>query len=420
MALVISNFPVNYSSANDDLVCTCLESSLYTQTNFKYICDVYIGGVKVAQLKSFPNPVSFYGVFNISNVVRNYVNSNLTYLPFTAGIRVDIFTKHTILVECKFGYEYGTNVAQFLNIQTSSNSYSNSYNKRRVFNITTTPTMSYKLDTFATNRPTSRTNIFMPGSGVPSAPVLIPFYSKTVYPSSPQNLVFRVNRYSKDGTYTLSSAITSTNARLDNTMTQYDVSPRSLNTALGTTFIDDNTLYYNVFASIEISSGVFVDATSPNFYPYCESKYEVFTLVWLNQYGGYDSYQFSKKSTRAYQSEKKSFERIPYNINPANGVMNYVQMSGSTSSKVFVESQIVYDSKFKESMSLNTNIIDEATYDWLSELIISPCVFLFSNDSFVPVMIKETNYDFKKRVNDKVFNLTINAELQQQMNAQYR
>jgi hypothetical protein len=420
MALVISNFPVNYSSANDDLVCTCLESSLYTQTNFKYICDVYIGGVRVAQLKSFPNPVSFYGVFNIGNVVRNYVNSNLTYLPFTSGIRVDIFSNHTILVECKFGYEYGVNVAQFLNIQTRLSYYSNSYNKRRVFNITTTPTMSYKLDTFATNRPTSRTNIFMPGSGVPSAPVLIPLYTILVYPSSPQNLVFRVLKINKDGTSATSSTITSVNARIDYTMTQYDVSPRSLNTALGTTFIDDNTLYYNVYASIELSSGVFTTATTPNFYPYCESKYEVFTLVWLNQYGGYDSYQFSKKSTRAYQLEKKSFERIPYNINPANGVMNYVQMSGSTSSKVFVESQIVYDSKFKESMSLNTDIIDEATYDWLSELIISPCVFLFSNDSFVPVMIKETNYDFKKRVNDKVFNLTVNIDLQQQMNAQYR
>jgi hypothetical protein len=420
MALVISNFPVNYSSANDDLVCTCLESSLYTQTNFKYICDVYIGGVRVAQLKSFPNPVSFYGVFNIGNVVRNYVNSNLTYLPFTAGIRVDIFSNHTKLVECKFGYEYGVNVAQFLNIQTRSSYYSNSYNKRRVFNITTTPTMSYKKDLFATNRPATRTNIFMPGSGVPSAPVLIPLYTILVYPSSPQNLVFRVVKINKDGTSATSSTITSVNARIDYTMTQYDVSPRSLNTALGSTFIDDNTLYYNVYASIEVSSGVFSDATTPNFYPYCESKYEVFTLVWLNQYGGYDSYQFSKKSTRAYQLEKKSFERIPYNINPANGVMNYVQMSGSTSSKVFVESQIVYDSKFKESMSLNTDIIDEATYDWLSELIISPCVFLFSNDSFVPVMIKETNYDFKKRVNDKVFNLTVNIDLQQQMNAQYR
>jgi hypothetical protein len=420
MALVISNFPVDYSSANDDLVCTCLESSLYSQTNFKYICDVYIGGVKVAQLKSFPNPVSFYGVFNIGNVVRNYVNSNLTYLPFTAGIRVDIFPNHTKLVECKFGYEYGAIVTQFLNIETRSKSFSNSYNKRRVFNITTTPTMSYKKDLFATNRPESRTNIFIPGSGVPAAPVLIPFYSITVYPSSPQNLVFRVNKISKDGTYTLSSTITSTNARIDNTMTQYDFSPRSLNAALGTTFIDDNTLFYNVFTSIEISAGVFTSPQTPNFYPYCESKYEVFTLVWLNQYGGYDSYQFSKKSKRSYASEKKSFERIPYNVNPANGVMNYVQMSGSTSSKVFVENQIVYDSKFKESLVLNTDIIDESTYDWLSELIISPCVFLFSNDSFVPIMIKDSNYDFKKRVNDKVFNLTINVDLQQQMNTQYR
>jgi hypothetical protein len=230
------------------------------------------------------------------------VNSNLTYLPFTAGIRVDIFSNHTKLVECKFGYEYGAIVTQFLNIETRSKSFSNSYNKRRVFNITTTPTMSYKSDKFATNRPATRTNVFLPGSGVSAAPVLIPFYSITVYPSSPQNLVFRVNRYSKDGTYTLSSAITSTNARIDNTMTQYDMSARSLNAALGSTFIDDNTLYYYIETTIEFAAGQSYTAQTPNFYPYCESKYEVFTIIWLNQYGGYDSYQFSKKSKRSYAS----------------------------------------------------------------------------------------------------------------------
>jgi hypothetical protein len=414
MALVISNFPVNYSSANDDLVCTCLESALYSQTNFKYICDIYIGGVKVAQLKSFPNPVSHYGVFNIGNVVRNYVSSILTYLPFTAGIRVDIFSNHTIAVECKFGYEYGTNVAQFLNIETRSNSFSNSYNKRRVFDITTTPTMSYKSDKFATNRPATKTNVFLPGTGVPAAPVLIPFYSITVYPSSPQNLVFRVQRYNKDGTYTLSSAITSTNARIDNTMTQYDVSPRSLNTALGSTFIDDNTLYYNVFTNIEYSALGSYTAYTPNFYLYCESKYEVFTLVWLNQYGGYDSYQFSKKSKRTYNSEKKSFDRIPYSINSSTGAMTYFSQG------IMNESSIVYDSKFMESMTFNTDIIDELTYEWLAELILSPSVFVVIDSAFIPVVVKETNYEFKKRVNDKVFNLSINVELNQQMNTQYR
>ena len=418
MALVISNFPVNYSSANDDLVCTCLESSLYTITNFKYICDVYIGGVKVAQLKSFPNPVSHYGVFNIGNVVRNYVNSNLTYLS-ASGLRVDKFTNHTILVECKFGYEYGANITQYLNIETRSSRYSNSYNKRRVFNITTTPTTSYKIDQFATNRPASKTNIFLPGSGVPSAPVLVPFYNGVVYPSSPKNLELRVFYFNKNGTSGNSIIINNSNAATDYTMIQFDFSPRAINTLLTITLIDDNTLFYYVAANIETGSGVY-SVNSPNFYPYCESKYEVFTLIWLNQYGGYDSYQFSKKSKRTYNSEKKSFERIPYMINPSNGKMDYVQMSGSSSSKVFVESQIVYDSKFKESMSLNTDIIDEATYEWLSELIISPCVFLYSNDSFVPIMIKDSNYDFKKRVNDKVFNLTINVDFQQQMNTQYR
>jgi hypothetical protein len=247
-----------------------------------------------------------------------------------------------------------------------------------------------------------------------NAPVLIPFFSGVVYPSSPQNLVFRVNKINKDGTSATSSAITSTGSAIDYTMVQFNMSPASLNTALGSTFIDENTLYYNVYASIEVSSGTFVTAQSPNFYPYCENKYEVFTLVWMNQYGGYDSYQFSKKSKRSYASEKKSFERIPYSINSSTGAMTYFSQG------IMNESTIVYDSKFKESMSFNTNILDEVTYEWLAELILSPSVFVVIDSAFIPVVVKETNYEFKKRVNDKVYNLAINVELNQQINTQYR
>lgn len=415
MALTIANQPVVLSSANDDLVYTCLESSLYTQTNFKYICDIYVGGVRVAQLKAFPNPVSHYGVFNIGNVVRNYVNSNLTYL-LTSGIRVDKFTKHTIFVQCNFGYEYGATIVQYLNIQTRTNYFSNTYNKRRTLTTLSNPIMSTKKDNFATNRPT-KTSIYLTTTS--NSPVLIPFYSGVVYPSSPQNLVVRTRIVKIDGTIVSAPNITSVNSATDYTMIEFNVSPQSLNSIWGTTYIDDSCLYYYNIIAIQDALGYF-DVTGPSFYPYCESKYEVFTLVWLNQYGGYDSYQFSKKSKRTYNSDKKSFERVPYMIDSSNGLMSYVQRSGSSTSNVMVESSIVYDSKFKETMSFNTDIIDELTYDWLSELIISPSVFVYLDSAFVPLSIKETNYEFKKRVNDKVFNLTINAELQQQMNAQYR
>jgi hypothetical protein len=84
------------------------------------------------------------------------------------------------------------------------------------------------------------------------------------------------------------------------------------------------------------------------------------------------------------------------------------------------ESSIVYDSKFKESMTFNTNILDEVTYEWLAELILSPSVFVVIDSAFIPVTVKETNYEFKKKVNDKIYNLAINVELNQQMNTQYR
>ena len=50
MAIVINNTPVDYSSAHGDLVYTVYESvkanDPTTYPNYKYICDVYVLGLK--------------------------------------------------------------------------------------------------------------------------------------------------------------------------------------------------------------------------------------------------------------------------------------------------------------------------------------------------------------------------------------
>lgn len=414
MALLIKNQPTKYySSANDDLVYTCLESSLYVSVNFKYICDVYVNGIKIAQLKSFPNPVSHLGVFNIGNVVRNYVESNLTFTNNT--MLVQYFLNHKALVQCKFGYEYGTTQTQYLNVTVSEEGvFVNTYNKIRTSG--STPVLAYKEFLFATNRP-EKSKVYWE-SAQERNPLLIPYFPGA-YESQPYNIVLSFTTVRKsDGATTYPPNYTITNGGVNYRMTQLDLSPNSINAWLYGTYINSDTLYYTVQISTVDVDSQDVDSQVYYFYPYCESKYEVTTIAWLNQYGGYDSYQFSKKSKTSYQSEKKSFERIPYLINSTTGVMSYNTSSMGLAQN---ESTIVYDSKFKQSMTFNTDIIDEETYAWLSELIISPSVFIqLPNSNFTPVIIKDSNYEFKKRVNDKVFNLTVNVELQQQMNTQYR
>mgnify|MGYP003328950637 CR=1 FL=1 len=153
----------------------------------------------------------------------------------------------------------------------------------------------------------------------------------------------------------------------------------------------------------------------------CEPKYNPYTLIWLNKLGGYDSFDFTKVNKRSFEFEKKSYNQLPYTIltdnytHPyANGQMTYFN------NRSLNENKIVYNSTYSEKLTLNTDIIDEATYKWLFELVISPKIFLYENGMLIPIYIKDTNYELKTRVNDKVFNLTLNLEYSDNINTQYR
>jgi capsule polysaccharide modification protein KpsS len=134
--------------------------------------------------------------------------------------------------------------------------------------------------------------------------------------------------------------------------------------------------------------------------------------MWLNKLGGYDSYIFSKASRKSYTTEKKSFNQRNYNIVEGN----YSLYNG----RFVNDNAITYNSSFKEKWNLNTDIIDESTYSWLAELITSPQVFYYDNGYYYPIQITDTNYEFKKWINDRAFNLNLNIEFGDTFNTQYR
>lgn len=146
----------------------------------------------------------------------------------------------------------------------------------------------------------------------------------------------------------------------------------------------------------------------------CDPRYENHTLHFLNQYGGFESRDFSKVSRKSIEIDKKSFGKLPYTVSDA-GAIQY-----SNSNNVYNEQQSTYSSQFKESLILNTDILSDDEYTWLGDLIISPMVYLEQDGYFLPVTIKANNYDYKKQVNDKLTNLTIELEFGETFNAQYR
>ncbi len=129
---IISNFTQNkyYPSANP-INCT-INSNNSGKCNFRYICDIYINGVKVFSDKLFPDPNTGYAFFQVSRVIQDYIETSLPKEPYIHLINPGNSTtapSSVVTVYCRFGEEYdnSTNcdgqVSQYLNLATSNTFY---------------------------------------------------------------------------------------------------------------------------------------------------------------------------------------------------------------------------------------------------------------------------------------------------------
>jgi hypothetical protein len=119
-------------------------------------------------------------------------------------------------------------------------------------------------------------------------------------------------------------------------------------------------------------------------------------------------------SRRTIDIEKKSYTQKGYSMD-ASGVISF-----KNSNNVYNEQKSTYSSTFSEKLKLTTDFLTDTEYTWLSELVLSPLVYIEEDGYFLPVTIGQNNYEFKKRVNDKLTPLAIEIEYGGTYNAQYR
>jgi hypothetical protein len=116
MAITITQAPESFASLHDDLW-HVVTSDNTSQSNFKYVVDVYVASSIVARLKLFPDPTEDCGAVNVANIVRNYWSSY--FRPPTTQTAFayegnDIYVDY----ELKFGEEYGG--VTYLNLTTAT------------------------------------------------------------------------------------------------------------------------------------------------------------------------------------------------------------------------------------------------------------------------------------------------------------
>jgi hypothetical protein len=132
------------------------------------------------------------------------------------------------------------------------------------------------------------------------------------------------------------------------------------------------------------------------------TKYPDVRFMFLNQLGQFDYFTSTLVNRRTVNTSKTTYQRTL--------ASNY-QVGDRGTSIIAVEAQEVFVA--------NCNWIDEETYYWLMELYYSTEVYILNEDgSLIPIIIDNASIPIKTRVNDQLFNLTINYTKANKINTQ--
>jgi len=398
MAITINSSPDNYSSLHAPLYFV-LSSTNTAQTNFKYVCDIYVAGNLVARLKSFPQPVSSKGIFNVAPVVRNYWSSyfkpNITIPQAFSYKGSDIYVDF----EVKFGEEYDSTT--YLDLETTSK-FAYNYVQDYLYTPTSQPyvtPLEYETQ-YQGNIISNRDYSNIKFSGTQTGYLFISFLSDAE--NTPKNHSIDVSVYNGSTTTNYTGSTTSFRD-----FALLDISPRGINGYIGAGTIPDSYVYYDVKVKI---AGVI--KSTARVYKTCTQD-DVVSLHFLNSVGGYDTFEFTAVNRQTRNIEKSSFEAIEweYASNYMNRANSYGVLYGGTNQ--FVTRQSL-------SYKLISDWVNFVDYLWLKELIASPEIYLERGNTFIPVSISTTSWTEKKKFRDKAFNLELDIELGNKVNSQFR
>jgi hypothetical protein len=391
MAITINSTPEAYPSAHDDLYFV-VTSNNYAQAGFKYVFDILISGTLVTRIKLFPDPATTKGIFNAGSVVRSYLagyfkpNATTTAFAYTGN---DLYINY----EIRFGEDY--NGTTYTNLASGNYRAFNFVNP--VFRDWTTSYYQPKINTWLTGRDVTTAEVGLTER-------LYAGFMNTA--ATTTNLTLTVQKYLPGGATDGSSA--TGNSVTCSAFVLFDLSPAAINAYLGSSLINAATHQYGV----KVNYG---GNQSPEFKIKlaCNPRWTPVTLHFLNKLGGYDSFAFRLVNKRSAAVEKKNYQQLDWQYN-AGSMTRYDSFKRINAGvNTFAVNETV-------SFKLSSDYINATDYLWLKDLITSPEVYYEDAGYYYPVGIKNTSWEEKNRIADKMFNFDLEVEFAQKMNSQYR
>ena len=382
MAITTKTPPPSYTSAHDSLWHIVLSNNV-TQSSFKYVFDVQIGGADIATLKNYPDSGN-YGVLDVAPIIRNYLGSGFnpsgsSVLQYAGSF---LFVDYTII----FGEEYGG--ITYTNVDSD-----------------TAKGWNYSLNPFRTSISTY-TNKFLTTRDRTAGEVISgeKFYI-TYFNANLSAVTATIQKINEDGSNSGSSSTGGTLSSLSSLL--LDLSPTAINTYLGSSFITDATYGYKV--TIGSDTMIIKQVCAPRFTP--------INLVFQNQFGGYDTFGF-----RLLNRQQKSFKRTTYQT--AEYQRSGASMTHKNSSGVHYGGVQALATQIDWSYLVTTDYISAVDYALGSELLASNEVYLHlingGTSDYYPIVMKDTNYQEKVSTSDKLFNYQLQFDLGQKQYSQFR
>ena len=130
------------------------------------------------------------------------------------------------------------------------------------------------------------------------------------------------------------------------------------------------------------------------------SKYEPIRVTFVNKFGALQDLYFTKKSDESINITSQDYKA---------SVMNFVNFSYDTTS----HQQRTLNLIGKESVTLNTDYIDESCNEHIKQLMLSEQVWmtrLTDKENIVPLKLKSNSLKLKTRVNDKLVQYTMSFD----------
>lgn len=377
MAITINSQPEDFGSFHDDMWVVATSTNA-TTTNMKYVFDIRINSVLVARLRVFPDPTTDKGIVNIGNIIRNYWSSY--FKPSTTRQLFnyngnDNFVLYTVQIGEDLNGTVTTNLAQFISLAWNY--------APPAFRDWAGAYYVNKLDNWLTNRDKNALTVYG------DERVFISYAPVTPGDSSLAVTVNNgVSSMTGDGVFLLG-------------LQMFDVSPAGVNQYLGTTFITPSTQSYTLTISADT---IRVTRACTQYTPY--------SLHFLNELGGFDTFQFRLVNRQSRQFERKKYEQLGW-------ALSGTTMTRSDAFKKVRGGDVQFSTKQMVKYTLTSDYVNETDYNWLRELLSSPEVYYERDGYYYPVTITEAAWQEKKRINDKLFNLTINIDIAT-VNSQYR